>query len=70
VIRQTTGRMVSRLAVLTVLTHNCIDENWLDEDERGRRCAELELIINGRAGVRSAKLARRCLDRCEVAGWN
>jgi hypothetical protein len=66
--KQTTGAVVSRLAVLHVLAENLIKENRLAGDARRKARGEVQEILGGEAGVPSEKIATRLLERCVAGG--
>lgn len=66
----TTGQVVSRLGVLTVLANNVLDENHVDLDARADYGREIEAMYAGLRGVPAEKLAVRSVERCAAGRWN
>ena len=67
---ETTGKTISRLAVLTALTYNLLSENHLDEDARKANRTEITAILNGMRDVDPGKIASRSMERCVAGVWN
>jgi len=66
----TTGKVVSTLGVLTVLTMNQLEDNHLEGDDREAAARELRAICMGQRGVHQDKIAARLVERCANGAWN
>lgn len=66
----TTGQVISRLGVLTVLANNALDGNHVSIDTRAEYGIEIQGIVSGLRGVPADKVAARSIERCMNGTWN